>query len=1006
MVLDFGRKGHGKRHNMGSSKDHKGDIYNALVGAVNLLTASNVAVDTQAMNDAISAAIVGMQWQPPIIRFEAMVTNEPVAPSDGDRYISSEAGTIPSTTQAVLVDDVCEWDGTAGDWIISTPQDGWAVIEQGVDPNIAWWYNGSTWRKLGTIVDHANLLNLNWSVAAHVMDTDLDMNSHKVTELTDGTADTDAVAIGQFPGLIESCGLKEADITGLTGLTFNQQVDRLLISDSKGNDTTGDGSWFNPYKTLQKAITYGASIWDNFDIFLSAEFPGESVTVPANKNIRIFSYPNYETSGIAFTLQGTGTRLYLQNILADVDINSQTNLTLSMEGGRIDALTNGTPDLLEFKGTRMSQALWNTVKSMATGYGIVRDATPANNRVVIFQNTDMNGKKIVNMANGVAATDAATFGQLPLITFANQQNIYYVSGAKGDTIANGADGSQFNPLSTPNEAITLGAALDNITILVDYYNAGYDIIIPDNKNVSIFCLETYVSDAYINTIILGNSTYVQISNIYVDIIKESATCTGAFLVLANTFVTKLTDFAETGYATNVDVETNDAWFDTIAELLNASSYLGNAYDVSGSYYVLGELELNGSQIKNIGDGTLAQDAAAFGQIGSAIATHVGLPDPHTQYQKESEKDAVNGYAGLDAGGLINPSQLPAIAITNTFVVASQVAMLALSAQTGDVAIRTDLPDTYILQGTDPTVLGDWVLLEHPTDVVTSVFARTGPVTAQNGDYTASQITNVPAGDIAAVTVQAAIDELDSEKATPADITTDISTHAGLPSVHHAKYLDSEAVAAMGAKADGNPLNHDKYVNYKVWEESLPESTNATLVFSNKVLKAFVIPRATDYKVAFSTEISNSDAGKGTRVRLGLGLFAITGVNQGTKVFTIAGDFTSLFIAGRLLQIQGSTGNNGTYHVVSSALNVTDTDITVTEVIPSAVVDGDIYACIRVLVETIDKIENDEDYQEVSGFGIVNLPIAMSKNIYLCFASDTNGKTAFIRGAVVSMEEVV
>jgi len=63
-----------------------------------------------------------------------------------------------------------------------------------------------------------------------------------------------------------------------------------------------------------------------------------------------------------------------------------------------------------------------------------------------------------------------------------------------------------------------------------------------------------------------------------------------------------------------------------------------------------------------------------------------------------------------------------------------------------------------------------------TDAVASVFGRTGAVTAQNGDYTASNITNVPAGDIEAVTVQAAIDELDSEK-QPLDAT--LTALAGL-----------------------------------------------------------------------------------------------------------------------------------------------------------------------------------------------------------------------------------
>ncbi len=43
----------------------------------------------------------------------------------------------------------------------------------------------------------------------------------------------------------------------------------------------------------------------------------------------------------------------------------------------------------------------------------------------------------------------------------------------------------------------------------------------------------------------------------------------------------------------------------------------------------------------------------------------------------------------------------------------------------------------------------------------------------------------------------------------AEIDSDIAAHAGNASAHHTKYTDAEAVAAMGAKADSNPLNHDK-----------------------------------------------------------------------------------------------------------------------------------------------------------------------------------------------------
>lgn len=54
--------------------------------------------------------------------------------------------------------------------------------------------------------------------------------------------------------------------------------------------------------------------------------------------------------------------------------------------------------------------------------------------------------------------------------------------------------------------------------------------------------------------------------------------------------------------------------------------------------------------------------------------------------------------------------------------------------------------------------------------VDSVFGRTGTVVASNGDYTASKITNTPAGNISSTTVQAALNELDTEKLSIADFS--------------------------------------------------------------------------------------------------------------------------------------------------------------------------------------------------------------------------------------------
>ncbi len=78
---------------------------------------------------------------------------------------------------------------------------------------------------------------------------------------------------------------------------------------------------------------------------------------------------------------------------------------------------------------------------------------------------------------------------------------------------------------------------------------------------------------------------------------------------------------------------------------------------------------------------------------------------------------------------------------------------------------------YVMPSTAPTAgqvlsttaggVMSWI--DIPSAPITTVFGRSGTVVATAGDYTATQITNTAAGNIAATTVQAAINELDTEK---------------------------------------------------------------------------------------------------------------------------------------------------------------------------------------------------------------------------------------------------
>jgi hypothetical protein len=151
----------------------------------------------------------------------------------------------------------------------------------------------------------------------------------------------------------------------------------------------------------------------------------------------------------------------------------------------------------------------------------------------------------------------------------------------------------------------------------------------------------------------------------------------------------------------------------------------------------------------------------------------------------TEKGANSGVATLDSGGKIPLTQLPdsilgQVTYMGTWNAATNSPTLANPPAT------TTLGDYYIVTtgGTFASItfnVGDWIISNGAdgwakvdnTDAVASVFGRTGTVTATNGDYTASNITNVPAGGIVATEVQAAINELDGDKLAKASNLSDL-----------------------------------------------------------------------------------------------------------------------------------------------------------------------------------------------------------------------------------------
>lgn len=173
-------------------------------------------------------------------------------------------------------------------------------------------------------------------------------------------------------------------------------------------------------------------------------------------------------------------------------------------------------------------------------------------------------------------------------------------------------------------------------------------------------------------------------------------------------------------------------------------------DGSGIYGITGA----SGGVSNIAETMIAADSDASGTgadtgaisfstrgVARAIITNagamgIGTPTPGSALDVKGElrlSGSTSGYIGF------NPGVSPA---STTYTLPATPGAIGQVLTTNGVATNTAL---------------SWSM------PVTSMFGRTGAVVAAAGDYTATQITNTAAGNIAAITVQAALNELDTKK---------------------------------------------------------------------------------------------------------------------------------------------------------------------------------------------------------------------------------------------------
>lgn len=142
-------------------------------------------------------------------------------------------------------------------------------------------------------------------------------------------------------------------------------------------------------------------------------------------------------------------------------------------------------------------------------------------------------------------------------------------------------------------------------------------------------------------------------------------------------------------------------------------------------------------------------------------------------ENSANKGVANGYASLDDEGKLHASQLPKEAIIDAFEVASEEAMLQLTAQKGDFCVRTDEHKTYILAGDNAAVKENWIYLQSEVAPVSSVNGQVGAVVITTETIDAVNVSEVTQ------TAQAnKILKLNADSKLPASITGDAATVGG------------------------------------------------------------------------------------------------------------------------------------------------------------------------------------------------------------------------------------
>jgi hypothetical protein len=166
---------------------------------------------------------------------------------------------------------------------------------------------------------------------------------------------------------------------------------------------------------------------------------------------------------------------------------------------------------------------------------------------------------------------------------------------------------------------------------------------------------------------------------------------------------------------------------------------------------------------------------------------------------------------ISAGGVISVTPL---ALTTVQTASDETAHLALTAEEGDVVVRSDENKSYVHNGGSAGTMSDYTLLLTPTDVVLSVAGNTGAVTAAQiktayeGESNTNAFTDADHSKLDDIEANADVTDADNVTSAGALMDSEITNLSEVKTFASSDY----ATAAQGTKADSaqQPLSEGAF----------------------------------------------------------------------------------------------------------------------------------------------------------------------------------------------------